>query len=65
MTTNRAKMKACALLVGLCFGIGLPALFSDRWWTFTAAFLVSLPASCGVGFFQRRAADDRRASRGW
>jgi hypothetical protein len=48
-------MIACAVVVGACFAIGMPALFAHQNVVWGICCLVSLPASYGVRVYRARA----------
>jgi hypothetical protein len=53
-------MILCAVVVGACFAIGMPALFAHQTVVWGICCLVSLPASYGVGQYRTRAERDAR-----
>jgi hypothetical protein len=56
--SNRVRMILCAVVVGACFAVGLPALFAHHTVVWGVCCLVSLPASYGIRVFGARAERD-------
>lgn len=58
--TDRTKMVACAVALGACFAIGLPANAAGQRVIFGIAYFLSLPLSAGIGYYQKRAEKEAR-----
>lgn len=50
---DRSRMVLCAVLLGVCFGVGYPALFSHQMVVWGICALASLPLSLLVGRYHR------------